>query len=141
MPHSKWVRVENLLEQCNYIISTLYQVTFFDIVKNPHFAQALMIRSELISNLADKHPQLTATDVELAVKTIIDSIVNQLAQGNRIEIRGFGSFSVHTRPPRLARNPKTGEEVQVPEKAVLNFRAGIELRERVNVELVDKIAA
>jgi len=134
MPHSKWVRVENLLQQCNYIISTLYQVAFFDIVKNPHFAQALMIRSELISNLADKHPQFTASDVELAVKTIIDSLANQLAKGGRVEIRGFGSFSVRTRPPRLGHNPKTGEKVQVPEKRVLYFRPGNELRERVNVE-------
>jgi len=100
-----------------------------------------MIRSKLISLLADKHPHLTTSDVELAVKTILDSLANQLAQGDRVELRRFGSFSVHTRPPRLARNPKTGEEVQVPEKAVLNFRAGIELRERVNVEQVDKIAA
>jgi len=93
-----------------------------------------MIRSELISNLAEKHPQLTASDVELAVKTILDSIANKLAKGGRVEIRGFGSFGIHTRPPRLGRNPKTGEKVQVPEKAALNFRAGVELRERVNKE-------
>jgi len=91
-----------------------------------------MIRSELISRLADKHPQYNASDVELAVKTIIDSIVNHLAKGDRVELRGFCSFNVHTRQPRLGRNPRTGEEVQVPEKAVLNFRAGTELKERVN---------
>lgn len=96
-----------------------------------------MIRSELTSKLAAQQPQLTASDVELAVKTIIDSIINQLGQGDRVELRGFGSFSIHTRPARLGRNPRTGEEVHVPEKAVLNFRAGTELRERVNVEPVN----
>jgi integration host factor subunit beta len=90
-----------------------------------------MTRSELISNLADNHPQFTASDVELAVKTVIDSIGNHLVKGGRIEIRGFGSFSSYTRPPRLGRNPMTGEIVPVPEKNVLNFRPGIELRERV----------
>ena len=93
-----------------------------------------MIRSELISNLAEKHPQLTASDVELAVKNIIDSLANSLAKGGRVEIRGFGSFSVRIRPARLGRNPKTGEEVQVPERATLYFRPGTELRERVNKE-------
>ena len=100
-----------------------------------------MIRSELISNLADKHPQLTTSDVELAVKTIIDSLANQLAKGDRVELRGFGSFSVRTRPPRLGHNPRTGDKVHVPEKNVLNFRAGIELRERGDVEPVNKEAA
>jgi integration host factor subunit beta len=95
-----------------------------------------MIRSELISNLAEKHPQFTASDVDLAVKTIIDSIVNHLAQGDRVEIRGFASFSVRTRPPRLGLNPRTGEKIHVPEKRVLNFRPGTELRERVNVQEV-----
>jgi len=93
-----------------------------------------MIRSELISILAEKHPQLTASDVELAVKNIIDSLANSLAKGGRVEIRGFGSFSVRIRPARLGRNPKTGEEVQVPERATLYFRPGTELRERVNKE-------
>lgn len=97
-----------------------------------------MIRSELTSLLADKHPQYTASDLELAVKIIMDSIVNHLAQGDRVELRGFGSFSIRTRPARLGRNPRTGEEVKVPEKAVLNFRAGTELRERVNAEKVER---
>lgn len=100
-----------------------------------------MIRSELISKLTDKHPHFTTSDVELAVKTIIDSIVNHLANCGRVEMRGFGSFNIRTRPPRLGRNPRTGEEVQVPEKAVLNFRAGNELRARVNVVPVNKEAA
>jgi len=92
-----------------------------------------MTRSDLISILADKHPKLTASDVALAVNTVIDSIGNHLVKGGRVEIRGFGSFSAHARPPRLARNPKTGEKVHVPEKRVLHFRPGTELRERVNV--------
>jgi len=100
-----------------------------------------MIRSELIASLAEKHPQLTASDVQLSVKTIIDSINNQLAKGGRVEIRGGCSFNVHNRPPRKGRNPKTGEEVKVPERATLKFRAGIELRERVNIEKLNKIAA
>jgi len=92
-----------------------------------------MIRSKLISHLADKHSNLTASDVVLAVKTVMESIYNHLARGGRIEIRGFGSFSPYTRPPRLVRNPRTGEKIHVPEKRVLHFRPGTELRERVNV--------
>jgi integration host factor subunit beta len=97
-----------------------------------------MTRSKLISHLADKHSHLTASDVVLAVKAVIDSIGNHLVKGGRVEIRGFGSFSAYTRPPRLSRNPRTGETVHVPEKRVLNFRPGTELRERVNVEQVNK---
>jgi integration host factor subunit beta len=97
-----------------------------------------MTRSEIISLLADKHPNLTASDVELVVKTVIDSIGNHLIKGGRVEIRGFGTFSVRTRPPRLGRDPRTGEKVHVPEKSVLNFRPGTELRERVNVEQVEQ---
>jgi len=77
-----------------------------------------MLRSELIAKLVAKHPQLTTSDVELAVKTVIDSIINQLANGGRFEIRGFGSFSVRTRYARLGRNPKTDEEVKVPERGL-----------------------
>jgi integration host factor subunit beta len=97
-----------------------------------------MTRSKLISHLADKHPHFTASDVVLAVKTVIDSIGNHLVKGGRIEIRGFGSFSSYTRPPRLGRNPMTGEIVPVPEKRVPHFKPGIELRERVNVEEVEQ---
>jgi len=102
--------------------------------KYPLHNHPQMIRSELITKLADKHSQIKLSDVELAVKILIDSIANHLVRGARVEIRGFGSFNVHTRPPRLGRNPKTGEEVIVPEKNVLNFKAGNELRERVNKE-------
>ena len=93
-----------------------------------------MIRSELVFILATKHPQFTTSDIELAVKTLIDSIINHLAQGHRVELRGLGTFSIRSRPARLGRNPSTGEEVHVPGKAVLNFRSGNELRKRINVE-------
>lgn len=95
-----------------------------------------MNRSELISLLADKNPHLTASDVELVVKGVMNSIGNHLVNGGRVELRGFGSFSIRTKAQRLGRNPKTGEKVHVPEKAVLNFRSGNELRGRVNVEPV-----
>jgi integration host factor subunit beta len=97
-----------------------------------------MTRSKLISLLADKHPQLTASDVVLVVKAVIDSIGNHLIKGGRVEIRRFGSFSARTRPPRLGRNPMTGEIVPVPGKRVPHFKPGIELRERVNVEHVEQ---
>lgn len=92
-----------------------------------------MTRSELIQRLAGRFPQLTTVDVEVAVKTILDAVSATLAEGDRAEIRGFGSFSVHARPPRLGRNPKTGEKVPVPEKRVPHFKPGKELK-----ELVDK---
>ncbi|ABE49194.1 MULTISPECIES: integration host factor subunit beta [Methylobacillus] len=91
-----------------------------------------MTKSELIANLAARFPQLVVKDAELSVKTILDSMTENLASGERIEIRGFGSFSLNYRPPRLGRNPKTGEKVQVPEKHVPHFKAGKELRERVD---------
>ncbi|MCB5191748.1 integration host factor subunit beta [Methylobacillus arboreus] len=92
-----------------------------------------MTKSELIANLAARFPQLVVKDAELSVKAILDSMTDNLASGERIEIRGFGSFSLNYRPPRLGRNPKTGEKVQVPEKYVPHFKAGKELRERVDV--------
>ncbi|MFL9710646.1 integration host factor subunit beta [Methylobacillus pratensis] len=91
-----------------------------------------MTKSELIANLAARFPQLVVKDAELSVKAILDSMTDNLASGERIEIRGFGSFSLNYRPPRLGRNPKTGEKVQVPEKHVPHFKAGKELRERVD---------
>jgi integration host factor subunit beta len=89
-------------------------------------------RSELISALAASYPQLVASDTDLAVKTIIEAMVRSLANGQRIEIRGFGSFSLSQRAPRVGRNPKTGETVLVPGKLVPHFKAGKELRERVD---------
>ncbi len=91
-----------------------------------------MTKSELIASLAARYPQLVAKDAELAVKTILEAMAENLAQGQRIEIRGFGSFSLNYRPPRTGRNPKTGAKVSVPEKQVPHFKAGKELRERVD---------
>jgi integration host factor subunit beta len=91
-----------------------------------------MTRSELIANLAARHPQLLAKDAELAVKVILDTLGETLAEGGRIEIRGFGSFALNYRPPRQGRNPKSGDKVQVPAKYVPHFKAGKELRERVD---------
>lgn len=91
-----------------------------------------MTKSELIANLATRFPQLTHADVEIAVHSILQAIGTQLASGDRVEVRGFGSFTVHIRPPRRGRNPKTGEKVDVPAKAVPHFKPGVELRMRVN---------
>ena len=91
-----------------------------------------MTKSELIEILAQKQLQLAYKDVELAVKTMIDHMGNTLANGERIEIRGFGSFSLHYRPPRVGRNPKTGESVELAAKYVPHFKPGKEMRERVN---------
>ena len=91
-----------------------------------------MTRSELVQQLADKFPQLTAKDIDMAVRTIIDSVTRTLAKGGRVEIRGFGSFSLNYRPPRTWRNPKTGASVMVPAKYIPHFKAGKELRERVD---------
>jgi integration host factor subunit beta len=102
---------------------------------NPESKQhcfAGMTRSELISAIASKNPRLTIPDVELVVKAILDEMSQSLARGDRIEIRGFGSFEINQRPARIGRNPKTGEKVEVPEKRGAHFKAGKELRERVD---------
>jgi integration host factor subunit beta len=91
-----------------------------------------MTRSDLIAKLAERYPQLLAKDAELAVKVILDTMAATLASGGRIEIRGFGSFALNYRPPRTGRNPKSGDKVQVPAKYVPHFKAGKELRERVD---------
>ncbi len=91
-----------------------------------------MTKSELIARLAERFPQLVAKDAEIAVKVILDAMTEALARGDRIEIRGFGSFSLNHRPPRVGRNPRSGERVEVPEKWVPHFKAGKELRERVD---------
>ena len=91
-----------------------------------------MTKSELIARLAQRYPQLVAKDAEYAVKMVLDAMTQALLAGNRIEIRGFGSFGLNYRPPRTGRNPKSGEKVQVPEKYVPHFMAGKELRERVD---------
>lgn len=91
-----------------------------------------MTKSELIARLAARFPQLVAKDADFAVKVIIETLTATLEQGGRIEIRGFGSFSLSYRPPRTGRNPKSGEKVHVAEKYVPHFKAGKELRERVD---------
>ena len=91
-----------------------------------------MTKSELIARLAARFPQLVAKDADFAVKMILDAMTQALLAGNRIEIRGFGSFGLNYRPPRTGRNPKSGDKVQVPEKYVPHFKAGKELRERVD---------
>ena len=94
-----------------------------------------MIKSDLIARLAERFPQLVAKDADFAVKMILDAMSEALAKGDRIEIRGFGSFSLNYRPPRVGRNPKSGDKVSVPEKWVPHFKAGKELRERVDLAL------
>ncbi|WP_440995925.1 integration host factor subunit beta [Arhodomonas sp. SL1] len=91
-----------------------------------------MTKSELIELIADRQQHLPHKDVELAVKTLLEQMSEALASGERIEIRGFGSFSLHRRPPRIGRNPKTGEAVALPGKYVPHFKPGKEMRERVN---------
>lgn len=87
-----------------------------------------MTRSELVSMLADRFPQLVRADADLSVSAILDTMACTLAKGGRIEIRGFGSFSLNHRPARLGRNPKTGEQVGVPAKWTPHFKAGKALR-------------
>ena len=94
--------------------------------------EEIMTRSELIELMASTQNQLTTKDVELAVKLMIDHMAECLASGERIEIRGFGSFSLHYREPRKGRNPKTGDTVELEGKHVPHFKPGKELRERVN---------
>ncbi|KFN44412.1 transcriptional regulator [Arenimonas oryziterrae DSM 21050 = YC6267] len=91
-----------------------------------------MTKSELIEILSRRQAHLKADDVDLAVKTLLEMMSNALTDGERIEIRGFGSFSLHFRPPRLGRNPKTGDSVALPGKYVPHFKPGKELRDRVN---------
>lgn len=100
-----------------------------------------LTKSELIERMAARQSQLSPRDVELAVKTIIDEMGNALADGGRIEVRGFGSFSLHFRAPRVGRNPKTGESVELQGKYVPHFKPGKELRERVNQSMGDAPAA
>ena len=94
-----------------------------------------MTKSELIERIVTHQGQLSSRDVELAIKTMLEQMAHALAAGDRIEIRGFGSFSLNYRPPRVGRNPKSGDKVSVPEKWVPHFKAGKELRERVDKSL------
>jgi len=94
-----------------------------------------MTKSELIERLAARQTQLSLKDVELVVKSLLEHMAQSLAQGERIEIRGFGSFSLHYRAPRVGRNPKTGQSVELEGKYVPHFKPGKELRDRVNMSL------
>ena len=94
-----------------------------------------MTKSELVEIIAAKQTQLNIKDVELAVKTVIEHMSQALSQGHRIEIRGFGSFSLHYRAPRTGRNPKTGDAVSLEAKFVPHFKPGKELRDQVNDSL------
>ena len=93
-------------------------------------------RSELVDLLETQFPQLLPKDVELVVKTLLDSMTQALVDGKRIELRGVGSFVLHHRPARVGRNPKSGEQVMIPEKKVPHFKPGKELRERVDYKAV-----
>ena len=96
-----------------------------------------MTRSDLVEELAERFSQLTHRDAEFAVKTILDAMSDALVRGHRIEIRGFGSFSVSHRPPRIGRNPRNGDSVAVPEKRVPHFKPGKALREAVELRTPD----
>ena len=91
-----------------------------------------MIKSELVAKLAEDHPQLYQRDVERIVGAVFDEISSALARGDRVELRGFGAFSVKHRPSRTGRNPRTGEPVEIDEKWAPFFKAGKEMRDRLN---------
>ena len=99
-----------------------------------------MTKSDLIEKISFSQGQLSYRDVELSVKTIIEKMADRLSSGERIEIRGFGSFCLHYRAPRMGRNPKTGEKVSLRAKHVPHFKPGKELRERVNFDAAARIA-
>jgi integration host factor subunit beta len=96
-----------------------------------------MTRSDLVEELAARFSQLTQRDAEFSVKTILDAMNEALVRGHRIEIRGFGSFSVNHRAPRLGRNPRSGESVAIPEKRVPHFKPGKALRESVDIRTAE----
>ena len=93
-----------------------------------------MIKSELVQRLAKAHPHLYQRDIERIVNTVLDEITEALARGDRVELRGFGAFSVKNRPARTGRNPRTGAHVEVAEKSVPFFKTGKDMRERLNIE-------
>jgi integration host factor subunit beta len=98
-----------------------------------------MTKSELIEKMTSKQPDLLYKDVEVAVKSILGQMADALSSGERIEIRGFGSFSLHSRSARMGRNPKTGEAVSLPGKSVPHFKPGKELRDRVNNKFMESL--
>jgi len=98
-------------------------------------------RSELISRLRDKKPDLTVEEIDQAVREVLDFMANSLAQGKRIEIRGFGSFDLVSQKARIGRNPKTGEPVEIPPKYKVHFKPGKELKNRVQQEMLSESEA
>jgi integration host factor subunit beta len=100
-----------------------------------------MTRSDLVEELAARFSQLTHRDAEFAIKTLLDAMGEALVRGHRIELRGFGSFSIHRRPPRMGRNPRSGESVAIPEKRVPHFKPGKALREAVDARTQEILAA
>lgn len=100
-----------------------------------------MTRSDLVEELAARFGQLTHRDAEYAVKTILDAISQALVRGHRIEIRGFGSFTINRRPSRIGRNPRSGEAVAIPEKRVPHFKPGKSLRETIGQQAVAPYSA
>lgn len=93
-----------------------------------------MIRSELVQALARDNPELRQDEVEQVVDIFFDEMINRLAEGGRVELRGFGAFSTRQRDARKGRNPRTGQAVDVPEKRAPYFKAGKEMRERLNAD-------
>ena len=91
-----------------------------------------MTRSELIERIANKNPHLMLKDVERIVAVVFDKIISSLAAGERVELRGFGAFSIRKRTPRVAKNPRTGEQVQVEERNIPHFKTGKQLHELLN---------
>jgi integration host factor subunit beta len=112
-------------------------MTDLDHSNNKPTVEQSITRSELVEKLAEQFPQLLPRDVELAVKTLLDTMTKALAEGKRIELRGVGSFVLHHRPSRTGRNPKSGDKVLIPEKKVPHFKPGKELRERVDYKAKD----
>ncbi|WP_315973249.1 MULTISPECIES: integration host factor subunit beta [unclassified Bartonella] len=96
--------------------------------------RSIVIKSELVQIIASRNPHLFQRDVENIVSTVFNEISDALAEGNRVELRGFGAFSVKNRPSRVGRNPRTGDAVEVEEKWVPFFKTGKELRDRLNSE-------
>jgi integration host factor subunit beta len=96
-----------------------------------------MTRSDIVEELANRFGQLTQRDAEFAVKAILDAMNSALVRGHRIEIRGFGSFSINRRPPRMGRNPRSGESVAIPERRVPHFKPGKALREAVDARTAE----
>jgi len=104
----------------------------YKILIQPKWTSKLMIKSELVQKIADKNPHLYHRDVERIVNRVFDEIISSMKDGSRVELRGFGAFSVKERQARTGRNPRTGEAVDVTEKRVPFFKTGKELRQRLN---------